>query len=241
MEEKLRFAYPRMVELRAWAVHFYTGLGLALGFLALIAAAEGRAWEVALIMGLAMFIDGTDGILARRWQVSRWLPGFDGRKLDDITDYLNYAFIPVYCIYRFEIVPANWFPVLAVVLLSAAYGFCQTEAKTVDKFYTGFPNYWNAAAFYMYLLRWPPALNAAVLLFLALMVFVPIKYISTQTFFARSIYTGLLVLWGLNILLILLTFDNPNLWLVYLSLGFPAYYVGLSLYLNFRPRLRRRR
>ncbi len=74
MEEKLRFAHPRMVELRAWAVHFYTGLGLALGFLALIAAAEGRAWEVALIMGLAMFIDGTDGMLARRWQVSRWLP-----------------------------------------------------------------------------------------------------------------------------------------------------------------------
>ena len=54
MEEKLRFVRPHMVELRAWAVHFYTGLGLALGFLALIAAAEGRAREVALLMGLAM-------------------------------------------------------------------------------------------------------------------------------------------------------------------------------------------
>jgi phosphatidylcholine synthase len=235
MQEKMRLARPRLVEVRAWAVHLYTSLGLVLGFLALIAAAEGRARGVAILMGLAMIVDGTDGALARWWQISRWLPDFDGRKLDDITDYLNYAFIPVYCLYRFDLVPPAWLPVLFVVLLAAAYGFCQINAKTDDKFFTGFPNYWNLVVFYMYLLRLPPAVNVVSLLFLAVMVFVPLKYISTQTFFMRSVYATLLALWGLNLLLILIHFDDPGLPLVYLSLFFPIYHTGLSLYLNVRP------
>jgi phosphatidylcholine synthase len=235
MQEKMRLARPRLVEVRAWAVHLYTSLGLVLGFLALIAAAEGRAREVALLMTAAMVVDGTDGWMARRWQVARWLPGFDGRKLDDITDYLNYAFIPVYCLYRFELVPGSWLPVLGIVLLAAAYGFCQVNAKTDDKFYTGFPNYWNLVVFYMYLLRLPPAVNVIFLLFFAAMVFVPIKYISTQTFFMRSLYTVLVAVWGLNILLIIFNFDNPNPLLIYISLIFPIYHMGLSVYLNFRP------
>jgi len=238
MQEKLRLSRLRLTELRAWAVHLYTSLGLVLGFLALIAAADGRAWEVTFLMGLAMIVDGTDGALARWWQVSRWLPGFDGRKLDDITDYLNYAFIPVYCLYRFELVPAAWLPALFVVLLAAAYGFCQVNAKTDDKYFTGFPNYWNLVVFYMYLLRLPPAVNVLILLFLAVMVFVPIKYISTQTLFMRSIYAALLALWSLNILIILFNFDRPDARLVYLSLLFPAYHVALSFYLNFRLRAR---
>jgi len=238
MQEKLRRSRLRLTELRAWAVHLYTSLGLVLGFLALIAAADGRAWEVTVLMGLAMIVDGTDGALARWWQVSRWLPGFDGRKLDDITDYLNYAFIPVYCLYRFELVPAAWLPALFVVLLAAAYGFCQVNAKTDDKYFTGFPNYWNLVVFYMYLLRLPPAVNVLILLFLAVMVFVPIKYISTQTLFMRSIYAALLALWSLNILIILFNFDRPDPRLVYLSLLFPAYHVALSFYLNFRLRAR---
>ena len=238
MQEKLRLSRLRLTELRAWAVHLYTSLGLVLGFLALIAAADGRAWEVTFLMGLAMIVDGTDGALARWWQVSRWLPGFDGRKLDDITDYLNYAFIPVYCLYRFELVPAAWLPALFVVLLAAAYGFCQVNAKTDDKYFTGFPNYWNLVVFYMYLLRLPPAVNVLILLFLAVMVFVPIKYVSTQTLFMRSIYAALLALWSLNILIILFNFDRPDARLVYLSLLFPAYHVALSFYLNFRLRAR---
>jgi hypothetical protein len=37
------------------------------------------------------------------------------------------------------------------------------------------------------------------------------------------------------------TFDNPNPLLIYLSLFFPIYHVGMSFYLNFRPRFRLRR
>ena len=44
----------------------------------------------------------------------------------------------------------------------ARYGFCRTDAKTADHFFTGFPSYWNIVAFYLYVLGWPPAVNAAI-------------------------------------------------------------------------------
>ena len=46
---------------------------------------------------------------------------------------------------------------LLVPLLASAYGFCQVEAKTDDHYFLGFPSYWNIVAFYLYVLRLPPA------------------------------------------------------------------------------------
>jgi len=47
-------------------------------------------------LSLAIVIDATDGTLARAWDVKTYTPQFDGRKLGDITDYINYAFILFY-------------------------------------------------------------------------------------------------------------------------------------------------
>ncbi len=84
----------RFLVLRAWLVHFYTSLGLVCALFSLIFIASGELKFALIIMALAMFIDLTDGALARRWKVTTYTPQFDGRKLDDITDYINYAFLP---------------------------------------------------------------------------------------------------------------------------------------------------
>ena len=42
-------------------------------------------------------------------------------------------------------------------VLASAYGFSQTEAKTEDGYFLGFPSYWNIVAFYIYVLRVPAA------------------------------------------------------------------------------------
>ena len=65
------------------------------GLLIVLAAIEGEA-VTALWLGLvALFIDGTDGMLARRLRVKETIPWFDGALLDDIVDYLTYVFAPV--------------------------------------------------------------------------------------------------------------------------------------------------
>ena len=46
-----------------------------------------------------------------------------------------------------------------------------------DHFFTGFPSYWNIVVVYLYVLRLPPRINAMVLVVLAMLVFVPIRYV----------------------------------------------------------------
>jgi len=247
MRARLAQSTDKFLMMRAWATHFYTSLGLVASFLALIAAIDGRARDVFVYLAVALFIDATDGFMARGWNVLRWTPQFDGRKLDDITDYLTYVFIPAYFAYRFELVSGPWAVVLLAVLLSSAYGFCSEAAKTEDNFFTGFPSYWNVVVFYMYVLRTSVPVNGAILFFLAVMVFVPIKYLyPSRTKFWQPLTIGLGVLWALALLVLLIYIDNPPQWLAYASLLYIVYYFAVSFYLHFRdnplplPRPRRR-
>ena len=235
---KLTWSSGKMAVVRAYAVHFYTSLGLVAALLAMIAAAEGRPRDVFIFLGLALWIDSSDGTLARGWEVKLWTPRFDGRKLDDIIDYLTYTFIPVYFAYHYQVVPRGWAWVLVPVLLSSVYGFCQQAAKTDDGYFTGWPSYWNMAIFYMFIMHTNPLVNAAILLVLSALVFVPIKYIyPSQTQVLKKLNIGLGAVWFITYCLILANFDNPSPALIYLSLLYPAYYLGLSFFLNFKPRV----
>ena len=120
-------------------------------------------------------IDSVDGTLARRVGVARVLPHVDGRRLDDIVDYLNYVIVPaVFLVAAGSVSHWAW---AALPVLASAYGFSQTEAKTQDDFFLGWPSYWNVVALYLWLLDISaPAGTAWVCLFTVL-VFVPIKYV----------------------------------------------------------------
>ena len=88
-------AFPLRLRLAGAAVHLYTALGSVLGFLIVIAAFDGDA-VTALWLGLAtLWIDGTDGMLARHFRVKETIPWFDGARMDDIVDYLTYVFAPI--------------------------------------------------------------------------------------------------------------------------------------------------
>jgi phosphatidylcholine synthase len=224
----------RLLTLRAWGVHFYTSLGLVLGYLALLAIFNDQVLQAVVFLAIAAFIDGTDGLLARRCDVHRWTPNFDGRKLDDIIDYLNYVLIPVYAAYHFGIVSGPWVWTLPFVLLAAVYGFSNEAAKTADGYFTGFPNYWNGLIFYMYLLHLPSAVNGVLFVFFGLMVFVPIRYIYlSQTRHFRKLSVATTLIWAVMIISIIANFSRPDPLVVWLSLFCPVYYLAMSFYLHF--------
>jgi phosphatidylcholine synthase len=217
----------------AWSVHLYTAMGIVCGFSALLATLAGQVCETFWWLLLALFIDGTDGILARAIDVKRVVPEYDGRKLDDITDYLNYVFIPVVFAHRFGLVPRGWELVLALPLLASAYGFCCDTAKTSDGYFTGFPSYWNVVVVYLYLLGVRPQAGALLFAYLSLMVFVPIRYLyPTQAPRFRALSLGLSLVWGLMFVWILCSLPEPPMWLVWASTSYPAYYVLVSFYLH---------
>src|SRR5436305_13216322 len=84
--------------LLAWAVHFYTALGLvaAAGIAVLVVRGDPESFRWAFVLMLvATLIDATDGTLARAIHIKEVLPGFDGRRLDDIVDFLTYTSLPL--------------------------------------------------------------------------------------------------------------------------------------------------
>ena len=231
-------AYPapnvRRSVLSAWSVHFYTSLGLVAGFLALLAIIDRDISRTLLFLGLALFIDATDGSLARKADVKRWTPQFDGRKLDDITDYLSYTFIPVVFAYRFGLVIGIAGQlVLGLVLILSAYSFCQKAAKTDDGFFTGFPNFWNIVILYLFIFHLSPTVNALILFFFAILMLAPFKYVTHHTERFHRLTMAVLSLFAVALLLIGVTIPDTPAWLIVLSLFGPIYYLGLSAYLHF--------
>jgi phosphatidylcholine synthase len=227
----------------AWFVHLYTGSGAFLAFLALTRVFYNQYREAFIWLAVAVIVDATDGVLARRADVARQTPNFNGAKLDDIVDYLTYVVVPACIVWNALLVPENWAAaIVAAMLLSSAYGFNQEDAKTSDYFFTGFPSYWNIVVFYLYVAGLPATVNAAILMTLAALVFVPIRYIYPSRTPSYYTVTNLLgVVWSIQMIAMLwLTPDVPPL-LLWTSLVFPLYYFVLSFALDRRRRVSARR
>ena len=154
----------------AWLAHAYTALGLvcAAAIFWLVVEGGDDAFRLAFLgMVIATAIDATDGWLARRARVSDVLPGFDGRRLDDLIDFQTYTCLPLALLWRAGVLPAPWQPWLLVPLVASAYGFCQVHAKTDDHYFLGFPSYWNIVAFYIYVLHAPATVALTLILVLS--------------------------------------------------------------------------
>jgi phosphatidylcholine synthase len=226
--------------LAAAAVHAYTASGSALAFLIVLAAVGGEPVRALWLGLIALVVDGTDGLLARRLRVKEWLPWFDGARLDDIVDYLTYAFAPMLLLWSGHYLPSGPLgTALAIVpLLASSYQFCRTDAKTDDHFFLGFPSYWNVVAFYAIVLHVNPAALGVVLVILSVLVFVPIRYLYPSR--TRVLHRANMLLaagWLACYAVILWQMPHPHPAVVGLSLAYVLYYVGLSLYLTVRTKV----
>ena len=242
-------------KLLAWCVHAYTALGLVAAAGIALAIVDGRPGSFVLafwLMVLAMLVDATDGTLARAVDIQETLPGFDGRRLDDIVDFHTYTSLPLLLVWRAELVPPAWAAWLLLPLLASAYGFCQTNAKTDDGYFLGFPSYWNIVAFYLYVLQPPAEVALGIVLVLAVLTFVPTRYLyPTQGGWLNVLTLVLGAPWTVLLGWVLLRLperldeghyaDETTRWIVLVSLAFPAYYLVASWVISARHVVRRLR
>ena len=221
-----------------WIAHFYTATGTVWALLATAMTFAHNFRAAFIFLVVATFVDSTDGFLARVLHVKERIPDFDGALLDNIIDYMTFVFVPALIVWQADLVPAA-FPVCATMLMSSAYGFAHTAAKVEqgDHFFTGFPSYWNIVVVYLYVLRLPPLTNAIILVILAILVFVPLRYIYPSR--TRTLQTPTLILgasWAAIFTWMIYRLpDTSGPWTM-LSLVFPIWYVGLSLWLHGRER-----
>ncbi|MGC8857122.1 MAG: CDP-alcohol phosphatidyltransferase family protein [Anaerolineae bacterium] len=190
-------------------------------------------WKHTLLwMILAMFVDGFDGTLARWLDVKTYASAIDGALLDNIIDYLNYVVVPAFFFIEAHLLPEKVSLLGATsILLTSAYQFTQTEAKTKDHYFKGFPDYWNVMAIYMLLLGLPLWVNFAILMFCNFLIFIPIKYIyPSRTLRLRRITLLLTYLYAALGIYGLLLYPHVPQWLILASFLYVAYYIVISLW-----------
>jgi len=228
----------RVRSIYAYSVHLFTATGAAFGFFALLAVIQ-HEWKLMIIWMIAtMLVDGVDGFLARWADTKTYAPKIDGALMDNIIDYFTYVIVPALFFYESDVLPPGWGIVIAcAILLASAFQFSQTEAKTEDHFFTGFPSYWNIVAIYALILGLNPWLNLAILLVLIALVFVPIKYVypsrSTQM---QKLTLALIAVYFVIAVWALILYPNIPSWMIVVTFIFFGYYFGLSLWLTFKTR-----
>jgi phosphatidylcholine synthase len=228
---------PPWFRLRAVFVHLYTASGVVLALLILVAAFQGEAVRALWLMLASLLIDSTDGLLARRFRVSEALPFLDGALLDNIVDYMTYAFAPMVLLWSGGYLPERTAGVMlaALPLLASSYQFCRVDAKTEDHYFLGFPSYFNVVAFYAIVFELSPASLAAVLVLSSFLVFVPIRYVyPTRTAAFRRLSLTLTALWLASYAAILWQMPEPDPRILAFSILYLVYYFGLSFYLSVK-------
>ena len=218
----------------AWGVHVYTAIGLALGLASLDPLQRGDPSTFLLFNLLAVFIDGSDGTLARKLRVKEVVP-FDGALLDNIADYLTYVFLPAAAFVSFDLLPGNWRWAAVAPVMASGYQFCQARAKTEESF-VGFPSYWNLVLLYLLVLKPTPALTAGLLIVLSVMVFVPIHYLyPSRTRMLKPVTVTLGLIWFAACLAVGWNLEASWARPVALgSLSYIVYYIALSAVLHRR-------
>jgi phosphatidylcholine synthase len=228
----------------AWMVHIFTASAAAIGVFTLAKIYQHEYIFALWLMGVTIVIDAVDGSLARLVHVKSVLPKFDGALLDNIVDYLNYVITPCFfLLVNPGMLPTEFaLPLIIGISITSAYQFCQSDAKTPDHFFKGFPCYWNIAVFYMYLFNTTPALNALLLGLFCILIFVPMKYVypSRLDYLTDSVTFKILIhccsiIYGISSACLLYYYPQTNKLLMGLSFSYIILYLGISFYRTFYP------
>ncbi|MEZ5764707.1 MAG: phosphatidylcholine synthase [Xanthobacteraceae bacterium] len=198
--------------LRAFSVHLLTATGAGLALMALFAAAEGRWGAMFGWLGVALLVDAIDGPIARTMRVKEILPHWSGDTLDLVVDFTTYVFVPAYAIAASGfIVPSLAAPLGIAIVMSGALYFVDLRMKTDDNHFRGFPTLWNAAAFYLFLLKPSPWIATAFMGLLVIATFLPFHALHPVRVQRWRMFNLAIVIFGcvLAALAVWLDFDVP--------------------------------
>ncbi|WP_169310873.1 CDP-alcohol phosphatidyltransferase family protein [Cereibacter changlensis] len=186
--------HPR---LKALSVHLLTATGAVLSMLAMLAAVEEQWSLMFLWLVVALFVDGIDGPLARRYDVRSNWPTYDGVLMDLIIDYLTYVFIPAYALFKSGMLQGwtGWIAIIVIVYGSVVY-FADTRMKTKDYSFAGFPACWNMVVLVLFAVQ--PSHMTILLIVIALTVamFTNLKFVHpVRTDRWRSVTLPVAIAW----------------------------------------------
>lgn len=162
----------------ALSVHAFTASGIVLAMLAAVAAWR-MDWQAFFAwLGVALFVDGVDGPIARKCAVERRMPSFSGASLDFVVDYVTYVFLPAFALATGGFASMSVSLVLAgIIVFTSALYFADTRMKMKNNAFRGFPAVWNGVVFFFFVFRPDWLTVSAITILLAVLTFVPVAFI----------------------------------------------------------------
>lgn len=182
---------------RAFSVHLLTASGSFLAFVSLVAASEQRWTAMFWWLGLALFVDGIDGPIARKLEVKEILPTWSGELLDNIIDYVTYVLIPAFALYQGGFMGEGLsFLSGAIIVVSSAIYYADTGMKTKENFFKGFPVVWNMVVFTLFVIQPGQWVSFAVVLVAGILTFVPMSFLHpVRVIRLRNINLPMTLIW----------------------------------------------
>jgi phosphatidylcholine synthase len=227
----------------AYLIHFYTASGIVLFFLSIIELTRPEV-DVRLVfcyLFAGVFIDATDGPLARYCNVSENVPHVSGRLIDDIVDYVGFTFVPLVMVWRMGWVDCGGgldIVFVSFAMISSLFGFANTSAKDDRGFFLGFPSYWNVYAFYAGILfyHWGGWLPLALLVTLSVLTVLPVRFVypNKAPGEVRFYVIGGGVIWSGYLLYLLPAYPHIEMHELIISLVYPLWYVFISQRLSLK-------
>lgn len=220
----------------AWSVHLFTAGGLLAGFMAILAINE-KDWRTAMFWLIAcQFIDGIDGTFARLFKVKEVLPNIDGKTIDQVIDFATYALIPAYFFYMAGLVDGQWKLGCAfLILLVSAIYYGKEGMVSDDMYFVGFPVMWNMVLFYMvFVFVFPAWANVAVIVVLAILHFIPIKFpYPSRAGHLKWLTLGVTLAFLFSMLLTVFLYPERHAILTWMAITTVVYFGGVGVWVSF--------
>lgn len=198
-----------------------------------VLAITGKDWRAAMAWLLvAVVIDGVDGTFARKFKTAEVLPFMNGKTIDYVVDFVNYAVVPAYFFYSANLVEANWnLPLTFLILLVSAIYYGVEGMVSDDYYFIGFPVMWNVVIFYLvFVFSLNSFANAALVIFFSILHFVPVKFAyPSRAVRFKFLTLGITAAILLAMPLIVWFYPNVPFWLKVAAIGCLGYFGLLAL------------
>jgi phosphatidylcholine synthase len=228
---------PQTSKRAGYVLHVLTASGAAAGLVALQAVFNSQWRQALLWLIVCQVLDGLDGPIARKIDVTIHAPRIDGHVLDLVVDYLTCVVVPVALLARLEMLPLHyevW--VAGVIFITSALWFARIDQETDDHWFNGFPAAWNLVVPSFLILGTSPqtVMIFSILLCALQLTTIKIPHL-VRVGWMRNLTLPLTVIYLINLTSLSWSYSdrsgsNPNMLEVIILLGFPAYIAILSIY-----------
>jgi phosphatidylcholine synthase len=219
----------------AFSVHVFTALGAGVALIALLEAVREHWAAMFAWLGVALIIDAIDGPIARRLDVVHVQPNWSGEVLDLVVDFITYVFVPAYAITASGRLLPLAAPLLGIgIVVTGALYFADRRMKAEDNHFRGFPALWNTAAFYLFLLHWPPVVSTLGVASLIVLTFVPFRVLHPlRVVRLRRLTLTLIALWAVLAIYVLIRDFDVGAPVTIALCAIAAYVVGSDAVIRF--------